>query len=385
MEHAPCSVLYVDRNVREDRYLNASKGDSVASVEGELGHIAENVKLLLDVFGEGSFAYSPKPHFLTRTPANTAASPPVHLISTGGACLSQWLDLQDTSVIELKPTLILIDTPFGDKAPERLGSRTPSPQSLSLPEDEEGRNHEEDLYGLALLQRIVSESYLRNLSKLVVPVPIIVFPQSTCAANNDENCDTRDEIANRKLHPDSPKLQRTENRRMLKRCLDLGATDVMASPMNVKCITNLEVHAYRAHRDAAQDQKALLEVRRGRKRSWVGISDEKPFAYLREAMVSGLMSRICRIQSGVDDPVGVKISIPVDRQAAIAGAVGHWHFCAHDFSDDELIVAASVMFKHALSAPELEQWRIPTGKCTVMFFVLCIMHAQRSANGTALI
>lgn len=61
MEHAPCSVLYVDRNVREDRYLNTSKGDSAASVEGESGHIAENVKLLLDVFGEGSLAYSEAP------------------------------------------------------------------------------------------------------------------------------------------------------------------------------------------------------------------------------------------------------------------------------------------------------------------------------------
>lgn len=272
-------------------------------------------------------------------------------------------------MIDLKPTLILIDTPFGDRVPERLRSRTPSPQSLPMLEDDEGRNHEEDLYGLALLQRIVSESYLRNLSKLVVPVPIIVFPPSNGPYNQDGSSDTRDEIANRKLHPDSPKPQRTENRRMLKRCLDLGATDVMASPMNVKCITNLEVHAYRAHRDAAQDQKALLEVRRGRKRSWVGISDEKPFAYLREAMVSGLMSRICRIQSGLDDPVGVKISIPADRQAVIASSVGNWHFCAHDFSDDELIVAASVMFKHALSMPELEQWRIATGKCLALFFV----------------
>lgn len=277
-------------------------------------------------------------------------------------------------MIELKPTLIIIDTPYGDRLPERARSRTPSPRSLPSPEDGEGQNHEEELYGLALLQRIVSESYLRNLSKLVVPVPIVAFPPSDGSDGHEETRDARDEIANRNLHPDAPKIQRTGNRKMLKRCLDLGATDVMASPMNVKCITNLEVHAYRAHRDAAQDQNSLLEVRRGRKRSWVGISEEKPFSYLREAMVSGLMNRICRIESGLDDPVGVKVSIPVQRRAAIADAVGRWHFCAHDFSDDELIVAASVMLKHALSMPELEQWRIPTGKCVACS--VCYMHAR---------
>jgi hypothetical protein len=151
---------------------------------------------------------------------------------------------------------------------------------------------------------------------------------------------------------------------MLKKCLDLGATDVMASPMNIKCITNLEVHAYRAHRDAARDQKAMLELKRGRKRSWVGISEEKPFAYLREAMVATLMNRICRIDIGKDDPVvSVKVSIPADRRSIIADAVGQWHFCAHAFYDDELIVASAIMFEHALSMPELKQWRIPTGAC----------------------
>ena len=64
MDHATCNVLYVDRNVREDRYLTASKGDSAAGAEWETELIAENVKLLLHVFGEGSFSY---PEFCPRT------------------------------------------------------------------------------------------------------------------------------------------------------------------------------------------------------------------------------------------------------------------------------------------------------------------------------
>jgi hypothetical protein len=264
-------------------------------------------------------------------------------------------------MVDLKPTIILIDTPYQERIPEKSRARSPSPHS---PPDEDTENHEEELYGLALLQRIISESYLRSLSKLVLPVPIVVFPLADSPKASDSSSDVREEFANAKLHPGSPTSRRVANRRMLKKCLDLGAIDVMASPMNGKCITNLEVHAYRAHREAARDQKALLEVRRGRKRSWVGISEEKPFAYLREAMVSNLMNGICRIENENDEgPGNLRIWVSVEKQTEIAEAVGRWHFCAHSFTDDELIIAAAVMFDHALAMPELEAWRLPTGTC----------------------
>ena len=268
--------------------------------------------------------------------------------------------MQDTSMIELKPTLILIDTPFQDRLLERSRSRSPSPHSIPDPDDEQ-ENHEEDLYGLSLLQRIVSESYVRNLSKLVIPVPLVVFPE---AGHRPQDTDgPSDDVANRKLHPTALGAARTNTRRMVRKCLDLGATDIMESPMNGKCLTNLEVHAYRAHRDAGREQKALLEVRRGRKRSWVGISEGKPFAYLREAMVSNLMNGICRVQNEKDDGIGnVTISIPRESHQRIVEAIGQWHFCAHAFSDDDLIMAAAYMFNHALDMPELEKWRIPAGE-----------------------
>ena len=258
-------------------------------------------------------------------------------------------------MVDLKPTIILIDTPFQDRLPERSRSRSRSPHS---PPEEDSENHEEELYGLALLQRIISESSLRNLSKLVVPVPIVGFPRPDSRNANPGSDDVMDGIAGVKTRPGSSK----RHRRMLKRCLDLGATDVMANPMDAKCITNLEVHAYRAHREAARDQKALLEVRRGRKRSWVGISEEKPFAYLREAMVSSLMNGICRVENETEDGVAnVRIFVSAEKQAEIVSVIGQWHFSAHDFSNDELILAAAVMFQHAFSMPELEAWRIPTG------------------------
>ena len=54
-----------------------------------------------------------------------------------------------------------------------------------------------------------------------------------------------------------------------------------------------------------------------------------------------------------------------DRAAQIARAIGTWNFSAHDFSDDELVHAASLMLQHVLQMPELEKWRLPAGKSLV--------------------
>ncbi len=267
-----------------------------------------------------------------------------------------------------KPTLFLLDTPYQDSIPEQTRSRSPSPLSLIAADDDDSENHEVELYGLALLRRILSESYVRNASKLVVPIPIIGSPFGDRPAH-DGAASSADDL-------------RVANKRMMRMCLDAGATDVLTNPIGAKCVANLEVHAYRAHLEAAREQKALIELRRGRKRSWVGISEEKPFAYLREAMVSKLMGRICRIGSETEDMLGnVRLSITTEKQAEVTAAVGQWHFCAHDFTDDELIVGSLAMFKHALSMPELEPWRIPTGMSAVAGGVVIMAQHQTHSCG----
>ncbi len=56
MEPGTCNVLYVDRNVKEDRRLTSlDEKATAADVQWESTHIAENVKHLLNVFGEGQF------------------------------------------------------------------------------------------------------------------------------------------------------------------------------------------------------------------------------------------------------------------------------------------------------------------------------------------
>lgn len=57
------------------------------------------------------------------------------------------------------------------------------------------------------------------------------------------------------------------------------------------------------------------------------------------------------------------MTIPTpQRDLEMAEAVGSWGFCAHDYSDDELVHAAFLMLQHALAMPELENWRLPAGK-----------------------
>jgi hypothetical protein len=150
----------------------------------------------------------------------------------------------------------------------------------------------------------------------------------------------------------------------------MGAVDVIVSPLTAKCVTSLEICIYRAYKEAVHEQQMMMQVRRGRQRSWVGVNEGKPYAYLREAMVSGLMKHICRSGESDDRVSNVQLNVSSERRAEIGVAVGQWSFNAHGFTDDELIIAAMIMFKHALDMPELENWRIPSDQMR-NFLVAC--------------
>lgn len=341
MDRAACHVIYINRNVCEERSIQ-NGGSSEVKIDTHdvlvSEKIRETIQPLLAAFGD------------------------VYVCATGAACLSKLFELQERSIVDLKPTIVLIDTPHDEPVPEmRVRPTSASPSSDS---DERGvdiHTPDEALYGLDLLQKIITEAQLRGMSKLIVPIPMISFPE---AAVTPQMTDGVVEAFT------TPLVHLAPNRQLIRRCLDLGAVDVLISPLSSKCITTLEICAYKAHREAAREQQALLEIRQGRKRSWVGINEEKPFAYLREAMVSGLMKGICRLSSSEDQISKAHIAVSSERQTAIATAVGGWRFCAHSFTDDELVVAAMDMFKHALAMPELEQWRIPTDQL-ISFLVAC--------------
>ncbi|KAL7798356.1 phosphodiesterase [Trichoderma ceciliae] len=342
MDILACHVIYVNRSVGEARLLRAVPDDPAASPTGAApdwrrDRVRELVQPLLDAFGD------------------------VHVCATGAACMAKLMQLHEAgSMIDMTPTMVLLDTPHDEWMPESYSLQNfSSPDPNLVNRDAEIHTPDENLYGLALLQRLITEAHLRSISKLVVPIPIISYPN------------TREQMTDGTAEPFSTSAGTlAASRKLIRRCLDLGAVDVIISPLGPKCIATLEICAYKAHRDAARDQQAMMEITKGRKRSWVGINDQKPFAYLREAMVAGLMKGICRLSADDDHIAGAHIAVSSERQGVIAEAVGRWHFDAHDFSDDELLVAALQMFKHALTSPELERWRIPADQL-ISFLVAC--------------
>lgn len=286
------------------------------------------------------------------------------------ACLDKLLQLHDRSMIDMKPTIVLLDTPHQDFVREerRSSSRSPSPTSEAPSCAAEIYAPDEELYGLNLLRKLITEAHLRNIAKLVIPIPIIshrLEDQLASGAGSQMTDGTHEQPA--------PLTGLAANRPVIRRCLELGAADVIISPLSSKCIATLEICAYRAHRDATREQQTLLEIKRGRQRSWVGVNEEKPFAYLREAMVSGLMKGICRLGPEDDQLSSVHVAVSTERQTEIAKAVALWHFSAHLYTDDELVVAAMIMFKHTLSMPDLEKWRIPAGKFDAAVFTTAMI------------
>ncbi|PFH59628.1 hypothetical protein XA68_12090 [Ophiocordyceps unilateralis] len=334
MDRLPCHVVYVDRAVGEDTLVQARAHDA----DWKLDRVGQLVQPLLDAFGD------------------------VYVCATGEACLSKLIQLQDRVITDPTPTLVLLDTP-PDEACSALSSPT-SPthaEPPSPPGGREIRRPDEELYGLTLLQKLVTEAHLRNVSKLIIPVPVLGLPDSTAAASGHMTDGAVETTGQARLDAHRP---------LLRKCLDIGAVDVIISPLSATCIATLEMCAYKARRDATREQQALLEFAKGRKRSWVGVNEQKPYAYLREAMVSGLMRGICRMDHDDGRLAGAHIAVSLERQTALALAVGHWHFDAHAFTDDELLVASMLMFKHALAMPELEPWRVPT-KQLISFLVAC--------------
>jgi 3',5'-cyclic-nucleotide phosphodiesterase len=264
---------------------------------------------------------------------------------------------------------VLIDIPFEDLlADGPTGeNRAPSPSSRLQVDNLYNEPDIEEAYGLKLLQCITSEIQYQSLSKLVVPIAIVSTAGPSVANQSHQKFDSKSEAPQSTYQSVSGSqkpaslISPLDQARTIK-YLDAGAVDVLASPILQERLPSLGIHAYRAHRDASKDQRAMLEMKRGRKRSWVGVDDQKPYAYLREAMVSGLMDGICTLGVHEEPPSHMRIMVALDRQRRIAEAVGSWSFSAHEFTDDELLHAALLMLQHALAMPELERWRVSTGK-----------------------
>jgi hypothetical protein len=137
---------------------------------------------------------------------------------------------------------------------------------------------------MQLLSHIFSEIQTKTMSRLIVPVVVLSGFEREWASTN---------LPSPSVHG-SQVLSDTVR---LTRYIDAGAVDVLTSPLSKDHVQGLAVHAYRVYKEVSAKEASFLTLKRNRKLSWVGVDDTKPYAYLREAMVSGLMSHICNPES----------------------------------------------------------------------------------------
>lgn len=280
----------------------------------------------------------------------------------------------DNATLQPKPTLVLSEVAF-DAEGSRRGSEGCFPKTSSP-----------DPPGLSLLEHLSGEINKTNLSKLIIPTAFV--------HTSAQEPPSRQPFANRysQARPSSGGLpsktskhvQRASaegvgsvNGQSILRCLESGAVDVLESPLHEARLHGLIIRATRCHKDALREQALAHEKKRTRKLSWLGASEDRPYAYLREKMVSDLMTGICNpdehfhLGSSKNPP-----DLEPEREQQLRQALGSWSFWGHDYTEDELIHAAKFMLVHTLRLPGLERWQTSADK------LISFLMASRSAyNG----
>ena len=265
----------------------------------------------------------------------------------------------DSLTSNILPVIVMLGTPAGEtiRGPyeEALHNASIDPTSSTL-------------YGLNLLQQISSEVSTSALSRLIIPVAMIYEEDVRSASSTLQWSDRPSRpssggfpvqsIKSPGPHRNSSNNSLTNARNTFE-CINIGAIDVLTSPLHEERLRGLSAPAYRAHKEALKERTKFLTQKRIRKRSWLGNSDNKPHAYLREAMVSGLMTGICNPDEVPQVIDHNRLSnLDSEREVRLFNVVGSWSFSGHDWSEEELIHAALLMLQHTLTMPELERWRM---------------------------
>ncbi|KAL8842417.1 MAG: hypothetical protein Q9170_000545 [Blastenia crenularia] len=194
-----------------------------------------------------------------------------------------------------------------------------------------------------LLKTIKSHIAKEKLSSLVVPLAFIQLPEDIIPMDRRQDSDKH-----------KPLLPQD-----MLRCMDEGAADVFFGPLALDRIRSIASHAYRVRKDQSHKKARVQEAKKARKRSWVGIDDRKPYAYLREEMVSGLMTGICSPNNAQAVISHSLATADLEEDPLLVSAFTSWSFSAHEFSEDQLVHAAFLMLQHTLDMAELERWRLP--------------------------
>ena len=214
------------------------------------------------------------------------------------------LDLESNET-NLQPTLVILESATAldaqqtdDRISARYQQSNPNVQSaMSTPST---AGHLSTIQDSSLIRTIASRITSKSLSDLVVPLVLIQSPENDTHPGRQQN-------SQQALARNGPLVPQE-----MLQCMDEGAADVFYGPLALDRIRSIASHAYRVRKDKSKQRALFHEAKKARKRSWVGIDDRKPYAYLREQMyvigtvrgkspqiligwnrVSGLMTGIC--------------------------------------------------------------------------------------------
>lgn len=249
-------------------------------------------------------------------------------------------------------------------------SESPLPSPSLLRREITFSSETDESYGLQLLSRIASDLQVEEGVKLIIPVAVVQPQRRDSYDAALQTQEAQSEIARAPYGTETEPAKLADNSdiidpQLMLQCLDAGALDVVKSPLDKAGIMGLTVHAYRIYKSAkAENSHYMSKARgRGRKQSWVGVDEEKPYSYLRESMVRKLLKGICDPQEFIEDYQHRDVFIEPHRKAVVAEQVGKWNFSGQDFSDDELVYAGYYMLNHALQVPEVNKWQMSQGMC----------------------
>lgn len=293
------------------------------------------------------------------------------MCSSGRSFSTKLSELHDSVKFDCTPIIALFDVGTQNRNDHHSRPRprfatsaeSPVPSPHSLRRQITFSSESDESYGLQLLSRIASDLQVEDGVQLIIPVAIVQPKRKDSDSPAEYSAAVRENEATTSSTEDQSAIIDSH---MMLNCLEAGALDVVQSPLDKAGILGLTVHAYRIYKAAKKEQVGFLAQARGRrKQSWVGVEEEeKPYAYMREAMVKKLLKAICEPETVIEDYQHRDLHVAEARKPIIASEVGKWGFCAHDFSEDELVYAGYIMLDHALQMHELDRWRISKGEMT---------------------
>ncbi|KAL4881348.1 hypothetical protein BJY04DRAFT_63851 [Aspergillus karnatakaensis] len=336
MDHVDCSAIYIDPRVQSERWVHQGAPSGSLTLPDEPESLRSDIEVCLDVCRR------------------------MYLCQAGASLVTKLAELSENAGNSCTPIFAFFDIDLhAEDAPylaRRSTSRASSqgpPSPAPLRRGFTFSTQSEGSSDLRLLSGLSTDIHVQDAPNLVIPVAILRPPYREPTSGADQ-----------------PQPTYTPQPLHISRCLDAGAVDVIPGPLDKVRIQSLVVHAFRTRKTALKEQSRFLSRRKLRKHSWVGVHDEQPYSYLREAMVSKLMKGICNPEDVVEELHDGEFHVDEDREEYVRQRLGQWDFTAHEFSDDELVFAAYEILQHAFSIPELEQWRLTPGELRI-FLLAC--------------